>query len=78
MVPFVYPCGTASVSSLRYFSSFGSSYKPSHPSLPLYLGETHIQENFNKKRGRKRKNIKPQQENARHEERMKRDEVVVR
>ena len=43
-VPFVYPCGTVSVSSLGSFSSFGSSYKPSHPSLPLYLGETHIQE----------------------------------
>ena len=36
-VPFVYPRGTVSVSSLGYFSSVGSSSKPSHPYLPLSL-----------------------------------------
>ena len=34
-VPFVYPRGTVSVSSLGYSSSVGSSSKPSHTSLPL-------------------------------------------
>ena len=71
IVPFVYPCGTVSVSSLGSFSSVGSSSKPSHPSLPLSLGERHIQEYFKKKRGRKLTFINPQQEKARHEERMK-------
>ena len=52
IVPFVYPRGTVSVSSLGSFSSVGSSYKPSHPSLPLYLGARHIQEYFKKKRGK--------------------------
>ena len=66
IVPFVYPSGTVSVLSLGYFSSVGSSYKPSHPSLPLSLRARHIQEYFKKKRGRKRKLIKPQQEKARH------------
>ena len=37
IVPFVYPRETVSVSSLGYFSSVGSSYKPSRPSLPLSL-----------------------------------------
>ena len=78
IVPFVYPRGTISVSSLGSFSSVGSSYKPFHPSLPLSLGARHIQEYFKQKGGRKRKFIKPQQEKARHGERMKRDKVVVR
>ena len=39
IVPFVYPHCTVSVSLLGYFSSVGSSTKPSHPSLPLYLSE---------------------------------------
>ena len=76
-LPFVYPRGAVSVSSLGYFSSVGSSSKPSHPYLPLSLGAHHIQEYFKKKRGRKRKFIKPQQEKARHEERMKRGKVIV-
>ena len=71
IVPFVYSRGTVSVSSLVYFSSVGSSSKPSRPSLPLSLRARHIQEYFNKNRGRKRKFIKPQQEKARHEGRMK-------
>ena len=37
ILPVVYPCGTVSVSSLGYFSSVGSTSKPSHPSLPLSL-----------------------------------------
>ena len=41
-VPFVYPRGTMSVSSLGYFSSVGSSSKPSHPFLPLSLGAYNI------------------------------------
>ena len=68
IVPFVYPRGTVSVSSLGYFSSVGSSSKPFHPSLLLSLGARHIQEYFKNKRGRKLKFIKPQQDMARHEE----------
>ena len=33
----VYPRGKVSVSSLGYFSSVGSSSKPSHPSLPFSI-----------------------------------------
>ena len=75
-MPFVYPRGTVSVSSLGSFLYVGSSYKPSHPSLPISLIARHIQEYFKKKR-RKRKFIKPYQEKARHEERMKRVKVIV-
>ena len=39
IVPFVYPCGTVSVSSLEYFSLVGNSSNPSHPSLPFFLLE---------------------------------------
>ena len=56
-VPFVYPRGTVSVSSLGSFSSVGSSSKPSHPSLPLSLGAHNIQEYFKKKRGRKQNSL---------------------
>ena len=38
-----YPHGTVIVSSLVYFSSAGSSSKPSRPSLSISLGEFHIQ-----------------------------------
>ena len=68
IMPFIYPCGTVSVSSLGYFSSACSSSKPFHPSLPVSVGALHIQEYFKKKRGSKRKFITPQQEKARHEE----------
>ena len=54
-VPFVYPHGTVSVSSLGSFSSVGSSSKPSNPSLPLSLGAHNIQEYFKRKRGEKTK-----------------------
>ena len=64
----VYPCGTVSVSSLGSFSSVGSSSKYSHPSLPLSLRVHRIQEYSKKKRGKKRKCIKPQEEKARHED----------
>ena len=77
-MPFVYPHGAMSVSSLGSFSSVGSSSKPSYPSLPISLGAHKIQDYFKRKRGRKRKFIKPQQEKARQEERMKQDQVVVR
>ena len=76
ILSFVYPRGTFIVSSLGYFSSVGSSSKPSHPSLPLSLGARHIQEYFKKKRGRKQKPIKPQQEKARHKERMQQGKVI--
>ena len=66
IVSFVYPRGTVSVSSLGSFSSVGFSSKPSHPYLPLSLRVRHIQEYFNKKRGRNRKFIKPHQEKDRH------------
>ena len=33
-----YPCGSVKFSSLGSFSSFGSSYKPSCYSFPLYIG----------------------------------------
>ena len=77
IVPFVYPCGLVSVSSLGSFSSVGSSSKPSRPYFPLSIGARQIQEYSKNKRGRKRKSIKPQQDNARHEERMKRVKVIV-
>ena len=38
IIPVVYPCDTVSVSSLDYFSSVSFSSKPSHPSLPVYIG----------------------------------------
>ena len=78
ILPFVYPHGMVRVSSLASFSYVGSSSKPPNPSLPLSIEARHIQEYFKKKRGRKRKFIKPQQEKARHEERMNPDKVVVR
>ena len=77
IVPFVYPRGKVSVSSLGYFSSVGSSSKPSHPSLPLSLGARHIQDYIKNKRWRKRKFIKPHKEKARRGERMKQYKVVV-
>ena len=51
IVAFVYPRGTVSVSSLGYFSSVGSSSKPSHSSLPISFGERYIQYYSKKKRG---------------------------
>ena len=78
IVPVVYPRGTVSVSPLGSFPSVGSSSKPSHPSLTVSLGACHIQKYLRNKMGRKLKFIKPQQENARHEERMKRSKVIFR
>ena len=77
IVPVVYPNWTDIVSSLGYFSSVGSSSKPSHTSLPVSIRANHIQEYFMNKRGRKRKFVKPHQDKARHEERMKRNKVIV-
>ena len=42
-VPFVYPRGTVSVSSLGYLSPVGYFSKTFHPSLPLSLGAHNIQ-----------------------------------
>ena len=67
----VYARGMDCVSSLGYFSSVGSSSKPSRTSLPVSLGSRHFQEYLNIKRGMKQKFIKPQQEKARNEEQMK-------
>ena len=78
IVTVVYPRGMVSVSSLGYFSSVGSSYKPYHPSLPVSVRAHHIQEYLKNKRVRKRKFIMPHQEKARHEERIKRGKVIVR
>ena len=51
VMPVVYPRGTVSVLSLGSFSSVGSSSKPPHTSLPIYLGVHRIQEYFKRKRG---------------------------
>ena len=53
-MPFIYPLGTVSVSSLGSFLSVGSSSKYSNPYLPLSLGARHIQEYSKKKRRRKK------------------------
>ena len=67
IMPVVYPHGTVSVSSLGYFSSVGSSSKPSYPSLNLSLRVHRVQDYFKKKRGSKQKYIKPQEDKARSE-----------
>ena len=59
-IPVVYPRGVVIISSIGSFSSVGSSSKPSFTYLPLYLGARHIKDYFKKKKGRKRKFIKPQ------------------
>ena len=74
----VHPRGKVSVSSLGYFSSVGSSSKPYHPSLPIYLGFQHIKDYFNKKRKRKRKFTKPLEEKASHKEWRKQMRVKIR
>ena len=77
IVPFVYPRGTVSVSSMVYFCLLVLLLNLLI--LPcLSLGARHIQEYFNNKRGRKRKFINPQKEEARNEKRMKRGKVIVR
>ena len=76
VMPVVYPHGAVSVSSLSYFSSVGSSSKPSHPYLPLSLGVHYIQEYFKKKSGRE-KYIKSQEEKARRDQHMKKIRSTV-
>ena len=61
IMPVVYPRDTVSVSSLDYFSSVSFSSKPSHPSLPVYIGARHIQELLKNKRGSKSKSIHTKQ-----------------
>ena len=41
IVPFIYPCGKVSVSSLDYFSSIVSSYKTSNTSLSVSFEARH-------------------------------------
>ena len=54
-VLFVYPRGTVSVSSLGSFLSLCSSSKPSHSSLPLFLGSTQHSRVFQEEDGDKTK-----------------------
>ena len=56
IVPFVYPCGTVSVSSLGSFSSVGSSSKSSHPYLPLSLSEHTTLKSISRRRGEENEN----------------------
>ena len=56
IVPFVYPRGTVSVSSLGYFFSVGSSSKPSHPSLALSLGARTTFKSISRRRGGENEN----------------------
>ena len=49
VMPVVYPRGTVSVSSLGYFSSIGSSSKPSHHSLTISLSEYNIFNSISRK-----------------------------
>ena len=60
ILPFVYPRGTVSVSSLGSFLSVGSSSKPSHPSLHISQSTPHSKV-FQKEEGEEKKLIKPQQ-----------------
>ena len=69
-VPIVYPRGAVSVSSFGYFSSVGSSSKPSHPFF-LSLSYQNTFKIISRIRGGGEKILKPQQEKYRHEERMK-------
>ena len=70
-MPVVYPRGTLSFSSLSSYFSVGSSYKPSHPSLPIFIVVHHIQEYSNKKRGKKLKYINQQEEKVGNEDQIK-------
>ena len=56
IVPFVYPRGTVSVSSLGYFLSVGSSSKPYHPSLTLSLGAHTTFKSISRRRGGENEN----------------------
>ena len=66
------------VSHQSVFLSVGSSLKPSHPSLPLSPVVHRIQDFFKMKREMKQKYIKPQEEKARREQKMKQMRVTVR
>ena len=77
-MPGVYLLGPVSVSSLGYFLPVGYFSKTYHYSLPLSLGELHIQEYFKKKRGRERGLfIKPYQAKAGREYQRKKMRVTV-
>ena len=66
-----------SVSSLGYFPYIGYYSKPPPSYLPLSILACHIEEYVNKKRGRKRKFIKPQEDSDRREERGNKMRVTV-
>ena len=76
-IPAIYLCGKSSVSSLSSFLSVGSSYKPSHPSLTLFIRVNHIQGCFNKKRRKNKKYIKRQEDNVRRDQQMKKTRVKI-
>ena len=57
IISVVSPHGSVSASSLHSYSYAGSSSKPSHYSLPSYLGDHHINEFFTKRRGRNRHSL---------------------
>ena len=57
IIPVLYTHGTVSISSLGYFSSVGSSSKPSHYPLSLSIGAHHIQECFKKERERNKNSL---------------------
>ena len=78
VISVVYPRGAVSVSSLGYFLSIGSSYKPSHPSLPLSLRVHRIQDYFKKNGRGKQKYIKPQDEKSSNEEQRNKMRLTVR
>ena len=75
-MPVVYHCGKVSVSPLGSFLSVGYSSKPFNHALPVSIIEIHIQEYFNNNRGRKRKLIKPHQEEANHEDWINQSKVI--
>ena len=76
-MPVIYPLGAVSVSSLCSLSFVGSSSKPFHTSVPLYLIVHSIQDYFKKTWGRKQKYINPQEQKASREQHMKQMRVTV-
>ena len=78
IMPVVPPRRKIIVSSICSFLSVGSSSKPYHPSLHIFIGARHIKKYFKKKRVRNRKFINPQEDKAINEERRKQMIVTVR
>ena len=57
ILPFVYPCGTVSVSSLVFFPSVGSYSKTYHHYLPLSLSKHATFKSISRRRGGGDKNL---------------------